>query len=202
MRALLYVCLVVVIIGMALEAVAGDCELGTRYVAADVLNVRSRPVNGDVVGQVHKGDQVEVLECRGVWARVASSRWVHSGYLTADRSDHIVQSQSPSKAARFRELRDQGIRMLGWVAGNSYAHPIWPQVKPYVGRGGQYYDFLVGLSPPGLDRTMQEAEAFHNVRLYQEWFKNGQMRPFNEQDNMNKIKRILQISEEVIDVYR
>ncbi len=193
---------VLAIIIAALHAAAADCERGARYVITDVLNVRSRPVGGDVVNQVHKGDQVEVLECRGYWARIALSRWVHSGFLSADRPSSSAQSQASGKAGRFRELRDQAIRMLGWVAGNSYAHPVWPEMNPYVGRGGEYYDFFLGLSPPGLDRSAQEAEAFHNVSLYQKWFEKGQTLPFNEADNVNKIKRILQIAEEVVSVYR
>ena len=202
MRALLYLFSVLAIVIVALPAAAADCGRGVRYVITDVLNVRARPVDGEVVNQVHKGDQVEVLECRGDWARVALSRWVHSGFLSADRPSSTAQWQASRKAGRFRELRDQAIRMLGWVAGNSYAHPVWPEVKPYVGRGGDYYDFFVRLSPPGLDRSAQEAEAFHNVSLYQKWFEKGQTLPFNEADNVNKIRRILQIAEEVVSVYR
>ncbi len=92
--------------------------------------------------------------------------------------------------------------MLGWVAGNSSGHPVWPEVRPYVGQGGEYYDFFVRLSPPGLDRSAQEAEAFHNVNLYREWFEKGQTRPFNEPDNTDKMRRILQIAKDVVNVYR
>ena len=202
MRAFLFLFSVLAIVIAALHTAAADCERGARYVITDVLKVRSRPVDGEVVNRVHKGDQVEVLECRGDWARSALSRWVHSGFLSADRSRSTAQSQASGKAVRFRELRDQAIRMLGWVAGNSYAHPVWPEMKPYVGRGGEYYDFFLGLSPPGLDRSAQEAEAFHNVSLYQKWFEKGQTLPFNEADNVNKFRRILQIAEEVVSVYR
>ena len=202
MRAFLYLFSVLAIIVAAPHAAAADCERGARYVITDVLNVRSRPVDGEVVNQVHKGDQVDVLECRGDWARIALSRWVHSGFLSDGRPNSTVQSQASDKASLFRELRDQAIRMLGWVAGNTYAHPIWPEMKPYIGRGGEYYDFFLSLSPPGLDRSSQEVEAFQNVSLYQEWFERGQARPFNEADNGNKIKRILQIAGEVVSVYR
>ncbi len=97
---------------------------------------------------------------------------------------------------------NDAIRMLGRIAGNSYEHPIWPEVKPYVARGGQYYDFFLRLAPPGLSRSEQEAEAFANVRLYQEWFEKGRAQPFNESDNINKIRRIQQIATEVIAVYK
>jgi hypothetical protein len=92
--------------------------------------------------------------------------------------------------------------MMGWVAGNSSGHPVWPDVKPYVGRNSQYYNFFLRLSPPGLTKSEQESEAYHNVALYREWFEKGKKRPFNESDNVNKIKRMYQFAEEVIAVYR
>ncbi len=135
----------------------------------------------------------------------AASAFPQDGKITVPpKQAACVQlvSQASIEAGRFRELRDHAIRMLGWIAGNSYGHPVWPEMKPYVGRGGVYYDFFLRLSPPGLDRSAQEVEAFQNVSLYQEWFEKGQTRPFNEADNVNKIRRILQIAREVVDVYR
>ena len=202
MRAFLYLFSAFAVIVTAPLASAADCEPGVRYVIADVLNVRSQPSDGEVISQFFKGDQVEVIECRGNWASISPSSWVHSNYLSVHRPSSTSQSQASGKARRFRELRDEAIRMLGWVAGNSYGHPVWPDVRPYVGRGGEYYDFFVSLSPPGLGSGAQEAEAFHNVSLYETWFEKGQTRPFNEPDNMNKIRRILQIAEETVGVYR
>ena len=118
------------------------------------------------------------------------------------RSDVQRESQASVKADRFRELRDHAIRMLGWVAGNTYGTPLWPEVEQNIGRDGVYYDFFVRLAPPGLNSSTQQLEAFKNVSLYQEWFDKGQTRPFNEADNMNKLRRMMQISEEVIDLYR
>jgi len=92
--------------------------------------------------------------------------------------------------------------LLGWVAGNSYGHPVWPQVEPYVSRDGQYYDYFVRLAPPGLSQREKEAEAFHNVNLYEEWFEKGQAQPFNEDDNVAKVARMFQLAGEVVDVYR
>ena len=130
MRAFLYLFSVLAIVIAAPHAAAADCERGARYVITNVLNVRSRPVDGEIVNRVHKEDQVEVLECRGDWARIALSRWVHSGFLSADRPSSTAQSQASGKAGRFRELRDHAIRMLGWIAGNTYGTPLWPEVKP------------------------------------------------------------------------
>lgn len=92
--------------------------------------------------------------------------------------------------------------MLGWVAGNSFGHPIWQQVKQYVGKGGEYYEFFLGLAPPGLSKDAQQAEAFHNVSLYDEWFQRGQKKPFDEIDNMNKIKKLQQLADQAVGVYR
>ena len=184
------------------SADASACPTGTHYVTASALNVRARPVDGPVVARLQKRDRVEVLECQDQWARIASSQWVHIDYLSKSQSSARTADGSFEKAARFRRLRNDAIRMLGRIAGNSYEHPIWPEVKPYVARGGQYYDFFLRLAPPGLSRSEQEAEAFANVRLYQEWFEKGRAQPFNESDNINKIRRIQQIATEVIAVYK
>lgn len=100
-------------------------------------------------------------------------------------------------AADIRTLRDEAIQNVGWVAGNSHGHPIWPQMKGYVGRGGSYYKAFVSLAPPGLSRAEQQAEAHHNVRLYEKWFERGEQAAFNEAEATSRIQRVLQISEEL-----
>lgn len=179
-----------------------ECAIGESSVSASSLNVRTEPVSGNVVGRLQRGESVTVAECKGVWARIGSARWVHGGYLAANRPNVAGSGFGGAKAARFRRLRDDGIDLVGWVAGNSYNHPIWPQLKPYVGRGGQYYDFFVSLAPPGLSKDAQQAEALGNVRRYQKSFERGKTRSFNERDNNNKTKRMLQIAEEVVGIYK
>ena len=95
---------------------------------------------------------------------------------------------------RFRQLRDQGITNIGWVAGNAAGHPIWPQVEPFVGKGGNYYNAFVRLKPPG---SNEQVEAYSNVALYEEWVKTGESAPFNETDCVAKIQRVLQIADEL-----
>lgn len=95
---------------------------------------------------------------------------------------------------RFRQLRDQGIKNIGWVAGNAAGHPIWPQVEPYVGKGGNYYNALVRLKTPGGN---EEVEAYSNVSLYREWVKIGEKSSFNENECISKIQRTLQIVDEL-----
>ncbi len=99
----------------------------------------------------------------------------------------------------FRELRDQGIQNIGWVAGNSSKHPIWPQMKPFVGRGGTYYETLVRLKVPGSD---SQTEAYSNVALYRKWKNIGSKITFNEAECMNRIKRTIQITKELSDLMR
>jgi hypothetical protein len=76
---------------------------------------------------------------------------------------------------RFRQLRDQGIKNIGWVAGNAAGHPIWPQFEPFVGEGGNYYNAFIRLQPPG---SNDKVEAYSNVALYREWVKTGEKSPF------------------------
>jgi hypothetical protein len=95
---------------------------------------------------------------------------------------------------RFRQLRNQGIKNIGWVAGNAVGHPIWPQVEPYVGKGGNYYNALIRLRTPGAN---DEVEAYSNVALYREWVKIGEKTSFNEEECITRIQRTLQIVDEL-----
>ena len=95
---------------------------------------------------------------------------------------------------RFRQLRNQSIKNIGWVAGNTAGHPIWPQVEPYVGKGGNYYNTLIRLKTPGAN---DEVEAYSNVALYREWVEIGEKASFNEKECMTRIQRTLQIVDEL-----
>ena len=97
--------------------------------------------------------------------------------------------------AKLCKLRDQAIQNIGWVAGNSYDHPIWPEMEQYVGRGGVYYDTYVSLKC-GLHRD-EATTALANVQLYRDWFEKGRKKSFNEPDNMRRIKRVIQINDEL-----
>jgi hypothetical protein len=100
---------------------------------------------------------------------------------------------------RFRQLRDQGIKNIGWVAGNAAGHPIWPEVEPFVGEGGNYYNAFVGMNTPG---SNGKVEAYSNVALYREWAKAGEKSPSNETDCLTKIQRTLQISDELVKIMK
>ncbi|MDQ3582624.1 MAG: hypothetical protein M3495_13915 [Pseudomonadota bacterium] len=95
---------------------------------------------------------------------------------------------------RFRQLRDQGIKNIGWVAGNAAGHPIWPQVEPFVGKGGNYYNALIRLKTPGAN---EEVEAYSNVAIYREWVQIGEKTSFNEDECITRIQRTLQLVDEL-----
>jgi len=90
----------------------------------------------------------------------------------------------------FRQLRNEGIKITGWVAGNASQHPAWPQIKPYVGRGGTYYNAFVRVKTPG---SNSETEAYMNISLYRKWKNIGRKRYYNEKVITYKIQRANQI---------
>ena len=99
--------------------------------------------------------------------------------------------------SRFTELRDEGICNIGWVAGNSYGHPIWPQIRDFVGEGGTYYDAFVRIRAPGENA---EQAAYSNVALYNECREQGRQQNFNEGLSINKIQRAIDISNELTNM--
>lgn len=54
----------------------------TSTVTADLLNIRTAPM-GAIIPHVWliEGEQVTVIECRGVWGRIGVDRWINTLYL-------------------------------------------------------------------------------------------------------------------------
>lgn len=94
----------------------------------------------------------------------------------------------------LRALRDEAVQHIGWVAGNAYGYPEWSTLRPYVGKGGQYYNFFFGLMPGGSNRR---TEISHLASLYREWFTKGQTKPFNVKEANQRIGRVRQIVEDI-----
>jgi hypothetical protein len=92
---------------------------------------------------------------------------------------------------RVRELRDQGIKNIGWIAGNAAGNPIWPEIEQYVGKRGVYYEFFVRLRTPG--GPSDDVQAYSNVSLYNDWVKIGERVPYNEEECTARTQRTLQI---------
>lgn len=111
----------------------------------------------------------------------------------------LALASTSAAATDMAELRDEAICNIGWVAGNAYGHPIWPQVRDFVGEGGTYYDAFVRLRAPG---ESDELAASANVALYQECRERGQGLAFNERASISRIQRVIDISEELRGVLR
>ena len=101
---------------------------------------------------------------------------------------------SEAKSEPIADLRDEGICNIGWIAGNARGHAIWPELRPYVGEGGEYYDGLVRLRAPG---ETDEVAAYGNVALYDRCSDQGASYPYNEQESMDRVVRLLQIIDEL-----
>ncbi len=117
----------------------------------------------------------------------------------AEKAENERASRRCATAQSLEKLRDQGIRNVGWVAGNTQGHPIWPQMRPFVGEGGEYYNAFVRIATCGLD---DETVAFMNVRLYNEWVEKGRLFPFNEAESMRRTQRSIQIVKEMTKLMR
>jgi hypothetical protein len=120
---------------------------------------------------------------------------VTSDYPATNQAEALTSQQRGIDAKGFRELRDQAIKNIGWVAGNARAHPVWAEVEQYVGRGGKYYDVLIRLKTPGSSSDF--AEAHSNLSLYNEWVKVGEKQPFSERESVTRIQRANQIVAEL-----
>lgn len=114
---------------------------------------------------------------------------------TVNRQDEAEATNTKIRLTQHQvELRNEGIQNVGWVAGNAKGHPIWPQVRGYVTPGGSYYTAFVHLSSGQLS---DDAEALANVRLYNEWVERGSSVPFNEREGTSRIRRMIDIAEEL-----
>lgn len=96
--------------------------------------------------------------------------------------------------AGLGELRNEAVQHIGWVAGNAYGHPEWSTLRPYVGKGGQYYNFFFGLILSGSNRR---TEISYLASLYREWFMKGQTQPFNVKEANQRIGRVREIVEDI-----
>lgn len=69
-------------------AVAPDADADIRYVTADRANLRAGPGTGNsVVGQVRRGEKVEVLEDREGWFRIRVPDQVATGWIFGEFLD-------------------------------------------------------------------------------------------------------------------
>jgi hypothetical protein len=108
--------------------------------------------------------------------------------------DKSVEESASIDAGALVALRDEGIKAVGWIAGNTSGHPIWPEVRPFVGEGGEYYEFFLTLAPSEANKS---GHAAHNVSLYAEWVEIGERAPYDEHEALRRAERIVAISGEI-----
>ncbi|WP_167334333.1 SH3 domain-containing protein [Moraxella bovoculi] len=93
------------LIGFSINAIAE-----TQYVNADILNVRDFPIDGEVIGQLSRGDSVDIYESSDdrTWSNISDDEyypmWVSNRYLCS--GDGCYQVNNPFLNNRTeRQLR-------------------------------------------------------------------------------------------------
>ncbi|MET4805530.1 hypothetical protein [Limibacillus sp. MBR-115] len=97
------------------------------------------------------------------------------------------------------DRRDEGLTLIGWVAGNSYDSYLWPQVRQYAGVTG--HDYL-SLASAGCSGGDQEAEAKASYRLYQKAFASGRADPFDQAESLSRLRQAQDITQELRQMNR
>lgn len=95
--------------------------------------------------------------------------------------------------------RDEGLALIGWVAGNSYDSYLWPQVRQYAGVTG--HDYL-SLASAGCSGGDQESEAKASYRLYQKAFASGRADPFDQAESLSRLRQAQDITQELRQMNR
>lgn len=125
-------------------------EPTAHYVKSKALNVRSAPINGDVIGRLTRGQEVKGYARDGEWLRISESeqsqQWVSIRHLCdefgcwlADQS--LTLSPSYSTSARRRNYRASSAprSQVGVTQFNSGSDcPCSGTANCYGRRGGRY----------------------------------------------------------------
>lgn len=70
-----------------------------RLINTDALNVRKGPgIHYKRVGQLYRGDKVEILDEKGNWSKIGLNRWVKSEYL---KTPSIKKTKVDNNVAEF-----------------------------------------------------------------------------------------------------
>ena len=107
--------------------------------------------------------------------------------LTAEEKARVKERKAlEAQAPTLRRLPDEAIANIGWVAGNAYGHPIWPEVEPFIGPGGTYYEILLRSGIPGSDPEIEAS-------LNREAFDRGKAATFNEAEGASRLERVNEV---------
>ncbi len=115
-----------------------EMKTAQGWVTAIVLNIRQEPsLNAQVVGQLQRGDQVQILENEDNWYHIEAGRvdgWVHQSFISTSR---VVYSSS-EEARRKQYLQN---------------NPDLPRVITRAIRNG---NFLIGMSMDQIRASLGE----------------------------------------------
>ena len=178
-------------------------------VVRTTANVRRGPGTDHAVTRViAEGERYRCFTpaASDTWVKCAEDEYIHRDLVDFTAATPASAGAAPrlsSEAeARMMRLRDEAITNVGWVAGNAYGHPIWPQIEGYVGKGGEYYDFFMRLAPSGLTDIEQQVQYAANLRRYEAGRKQGSSQSFSEAAASARIQRVLDIIEELKVIMR
>ncbi|MFK4997602.1 N-acetylmuramoyl-L-alanine amidase [Bacillus sp. N9] len=116
----------------------------TGTVTVDRLNVRTSPgLSGDIIGQLHTGDRIQVLEIGNEWSRIAYAQgeaWVSSQYIQSD-SNHQEIAASTTGTNAITILHDgTNIRQKPSIKSKIVNRASSGDVFNVVGKNGDWYE--------------------------------------------------------------
>lgn len=135
---------------VGLVAQAPVLTTGHGTVTSDKVNIRSRPdKNSEIVGQLAKGDSVEVLDRKGDWLKIAlpahakcyvASKYIHDGASTGDAVN--------IRCGPGTNFKDIGKLAKGEKVEVIEASGEWTQIKPTAHCAGWVAAEFVQIAPP------------------------------------------------------
>jgi hypothetical protein len=105
-----------------------------------------------------------------------------------------MEAETAAVWEHWRDLRDEAICSIGWIAGNAYGTTMWGVVANHYGEDGRYYKVLVGSAVPGADHW---TEASLNVDRYRSCRDEGRTAGYDEEAQLSRAARVNQIVEEM-----
>ncbi|MBS4208994.1 N-acetylmuramoyl-L-alanine amidase [Bacillus sp. FJAT-50079] len=117
-------------------------------VTVDRLNVRTSPgLSGDIVGQLHTGDSVEVLENGNEWSRIAYAKgeaWVSSQYIQSESNHQATSASTTAEGATTNALTilhdGTNIRQKPSIKSKIVSRASSGDVFNVVGKNGDWYE--------------------------------------------------------------
>lgn len=151
------------------HTLASANETGQVIMKDGNLNVRSEPsTNGDIVGKLQNGDEVQIIKRTGEWLKISSKSvegYVHSDYIkvqtttnktsTIDK-DKTTDTNKPTNATKTPNTSSSSKKISVYVNGELLNLPIEPPIidgrvlVPFRGIGE-----TLGITVKWLEKTKQ-----------------------------------------------